>query len=88
MFHGHIQVVKKPNNSVVEVLENLELVCKVARKNENFVFFTVTRLLAEKRAEGYEDECNYFLTVAKLYGKCLEYLCKWLKSMEEFACFK
>ena len=64
MFYGRIQVVEKVNNSVAEVLENLELVHKefVERKNENFMSLTVKRLLVEKREEGYEDECNNFLS--------------------------
>ena len=50
---------------------------------------TVKRLLVEKREEGYEVECNNFLSeVANLYGRCLECLCKWIKAMKEFACFK
>ena len=50
---------------------------------------TVKRLLVEKREAGYENECNNFLSeVANLYERCLEYLCKWMKSIEEFACFK
>ena len=63
VFHGCIQVVERENNSIAEVLENLELVHKVLveRKNENFMFLTVKRLLVEKREEGYEDECNNFL---------------------------
>ena len=50
MFHGHIQVVERENNSVAEVLENLELVHKVRveRKNENFMSLTVKRLLLKK----------------------------------------
>ena len=91
MFHEHIQVVERANNSVAEVLENLELVHKVLveRKNENFMSLTVKRLLVERREEGYKDECNNFLSeVANLYERCLEYLCKWMKPMEEFACFK
>ena len=91
MFCGRIQVVEKANNSIAEVLENLELVHKVLveRKNENFMSLTVKRLLVEKREEGYKDEYNKFLSeVANLYERCLEYLCKWMKPMEEFACFK
>ena len=50
---------------------------------------TVKRLLVEKREEGYKDECDNFLSeVANFYERCLEYLCKWMKLMEEFACFK
>ena len=47
MFHGHIQVVERANNSVVEALENLELVHKVLveRKNQNFMSLTVKTLL-------------------------------------------
>ena len=91
MFHGRIQVVERENNSVAEVLENFKLVHKVLveRRNENFMSLTVKRLLVEKREEGYEDECNNFLSeVANLYERCLEYLCKCMKPMEEFACFK
>ena len=64
VFHGHIQVVERENNSVAEVLENFELVHKVLveRKNENFMFLTVKKLLVEKREERYEDECNNFLS--------------------------
>ena len=53
-----IQVVERENNSVTEVLENLELVHKVLveSKNEKFMSLTVKRLLLEKREEGYEDE--------------------------------
>ena len=41
-----------------------------------------------KREEKYEDECNNFLfEVANLYERCLEYLCKWMRPLEEFACF-
>ena len=89
--HGRIQVVERENNSIAKVLENLELVHKVLvkRKNENFMSLEVKRLLVEKREERYEDDCNNFLSeVANLYERCLEYLCKWMKPMEEFACFK
>ena len=43
MFYKRIQVIEGANNSVAEVLENLELVHKVLleRKNENFMPFTV-----------------------------------------------
>ena len=91
VFHGRIQVVERENNSVAKVLENLELVHKVLveRKNENFMSLTVKRFLVEKRKEGNEDECNNFLSeVANLDERCLEYLYKWMKPMEEFACFK
>ena len=91
VFHRHIQADERENNSVAEVPENLELVRKVLveRKNENFMSSTVKRLLVEKREEGYEDECNNFLSeVANLYERCLEYLCKWIKPIEEFVCFK
>ena len=91
VFRGHIQVVERENNSIANVLENFELVHKVLveRKNENFMSLTVKRHLVEKREEGYEDECNNFLSeVANLYERCLEYLCKWMKPMEEFAYFK
>ena len=63
-------MVERENNSVAEVLENLELVRKVLveRKNENFMSLTVKRLLVEKREEGYEDKCNDFLSeVTNLY---------------------
>ena len=79
VFHGRIQVVERENNSIAEVLENLKLVYKVLveRKNENFMFLTVKRLLVEKREEGYEDECNNFLSeVVNLYERCSENLCK------------
>ena len=91
MFHGRIQVIERANNSVAEVLENLELVHNmlVERKNENFMPLTVKKLLVEKREEGYKDECkNFLFEVANLYERCLEYLRKWMKPMEEFACFK
>ena len=91
VFHKRIQVVERENNFVAEAKENLELVHKVLvkRKNENFTSLTVKRLLVEEREEGYEDECNNFLLeVANLNERCLEYLCKWMKLMEEFACFK
>ena len=59
------------------------------RKNENFMSLTVKRLLNEKREQGYENECNNFLSeVANLFERCLEYLCKWIKPIKEFACFK
>ena len=78
VFRGRIQVVERENNSDAEMLENLELVHKVLveRKNKNFMSLTVKRFLVEKREEGYEDECNNFLSeVANLYERCLEYLC-------------
>ena len=54
MCHGRIQVIERANNSVAEVLENLELVRKVLveRKNKNFMSLTLKRLLVEKREEG------------------------------------
>ena len=91
VFHRRIQVVKRENNSVAEVQENLELIHKVVveRKNENFMSLTVKRFLVEKKEEENEDECKNFLSeVANLYERCLEYLCKWMKPMEEFAYFK
>ena len=52
-------------------------------------FIVEKRLLVEKREKRYEDECKNFLyEAAKLYERCLEYLCKWMKRMEEFACLK
>ena len=72
MFHGRIQVVERANNSVAEVLENLELVHNmlVERKNENFMSLTVERLPVEKGEEGYKDECNnFFSEVANLYDR-------------------
>ena len=64
VFHGHIQVVKRENNSVAEVLKNLELVHRVLveRKNENFMSLAVKRLLVEKREEEYEGESNNFFS--------------------------
>ena len=46
MFHGRIQVVERPNNSVAEVQKNLVLVHKVLveRKNGNFMSLTIKRL--------------------------------------------
>ena len=91
VFHGRVQVVERENNSVAEVLENLELVHQVLveKKNKNLMPLTVKRLLVRKRDEGYEDDCNNFLSeVVNLYERRLEYLCKWMKPMEEFACFK
>ena len=91
VFNGRIQVIERENNSVAEVLENLELVHRVLveRKNENFMSLTVKRLLVEKREEEYEDECNnFFSEVANPKERWFEFLCKWIKPMEEFACFK
>ena len=91
VFYGRIQVVEREKNSFAEVLENLELVHKVLieRNNENFISLTVKRLLVEKKRREYEEECNNFLSeIANLYERCLEYLCKRMKPMEEFACFK
>lgn len=49
----------------------------------------VKGLVAQKRAEEYEEECNRFCSeVVTLYYNCLEYLGKWMKPMEEFSCFK
>ena len=83
---------ERENSSVAQVLENLELEnlkMLVEKKNENFMSLTIKRLLAKKREERYEDECNnFFFEVANLYEICLEYLCKRMKSVEEFACFK
>ena len=82
VFHGRIQEVERENNSVAEVLENLELVHKVLveRKNENFMSLTVKKLLVENREEGYEDGYNNSLfDVANLCKRCLEYLRKWIK---------
>ena len=31
---------------------------------------------------------QFFSEVANLCERCLEYLCKWMKPMEEFACLK
>ena len=64
VFHGRIQVVERANNSVAEVLENLRLIHKVLveRKNENFMSLTVKKLSVEKGEEGYENECNHFLS--------------------------
>ena len=54
VFHGRIQMVKRENNFVAEVLENLGLVHKVLveRKGENFMSLTVKRLLVEKNRRG------------------------------------
>ena len=51
VFHKRIQVIERENNSVAEVLENLELVHKVLveRKNENFMSLAVKKLLKKRR---------------------------------------
>jgi len=49
----------------------------------------VKRHIAQKLTEGYKDEVEKFLTeVANPYERCLEYLNKWMKQLEEFSCFK
>lgn len=91
VFHTHIQTIEKESNSVVEVLRNLESVCKVLaeRKNQHFMSLKVKGLIAQKRTEGKEEECNRFcVEVVNLYSRCLEYLGKWMKPLEEFSCFK
>ena len=67
MFHGSIQVVERENNSVAEVLENLELIHKVLveRKNDKFMSLTVKRLLVEKK-EKMAMKMNVTILVTKL----------------------
>lgn len=49
----------------------------------------VKGLLSQKRTEGNEEECNKFCAeVGNLYNRCLDYLEKWMKPMEDFSCFK
>ena len=51
----------------------------------------VKGLIAQKRTEGKEEECNRFrVEVVNLYSRCLEYiyLGKWMNPLEEFSCFK
>ena len=91
VFHTHIQTVERASNSVVEVLTSLESIQKLLeeRKNQNFMSLKVKELLSQKRTEGYEIEGKNFLSeVANLYERCLKYLNKWTKPLEEFTCFK
>ena len=66
VFHGRIQVVERENNSVAEMLENLELLHKVlvARKNENFMSLTVKRLFVEK--EKMDIKMNVTISFPKM----------------------
>ena len=68
VFYGRIQAVERENNSVAEVLENLEVVYKVLveRKNENFMFLTVKRLLVEKKKEKRDMKMNVTIFFSKL----------------------
>ena len=91
VFHGRIQMVERKNNSVAKVLENLEVVHKVLveRKNENFMFLTVKRLLVKKEKRNMKMNVTIFFPklqtrMRNVWG----YLCKWMKPMEKFACFK
>ncbi|CAM2119505.1 unnamed protein product [Caretta caretta] len=46
-------------------------------------------LLAQKCMEGIDEECDKFCAeVDNMYRRCLEYLEKWLRPLEDFSCFK
>ncbi|CAM2106241.1 unnamed protein product [Caretta caretta] len=46
-------------------------------------------LLAQKRMEGIDEECDKFCAEAdNMYSRCLEYLKKWLRPLEDFSCFR
>ena len=90
VFHLHIQEVERENNSVVEVLKSLNSVHSLLleRKAHNFMSLKVKGLLAQKRREGLDGECDRFCAdVNSLYSTCLEYLEKWMKPLEDFSCF-
>ncbi|CAM4571952.1 unnamed protein product [Leuciscus chuanchicus] len=90
VFHEHIEDMEKENNSVVEVSNILHSVHNVLqeRKENNFMSIKVKELLAQKRKDGHDQDCNQFCAAVNgLYTACLQYLDKWMTPMAEFSPF-
>ncbi|KAK4323049.1 hypothetical protein Pmani_006233 [Petrolisthes manimaculis] len=61
----------------------------VERKSQQFMSLKVKGLLAKLRTDGHDEECDKFCAeVDNLYGRCIDYIEKWMKPMEDFSCFK
>lgn len=91
VFQTYIPEIKRESNSVVEVLKSLNSVHTILleRKTHNFMSLKVKGLLAQKRMEGIDEECDKFCAeVDNMYSRCLEYLEKWLRPLEDFSCFR
>ncbi|XP_070622768.1 uncharacterized protein [Erythrolamprus reginae] len=89
-FHLHIEEMERENNSLVEVMKTLESVHTILldRRAQNFMSLTVKGMLADKRKEGLEAECDAFSdAVHRLYSDCIDYLEMWMASLQEFSCF-
>ena len=88
MFHGRIQVVERENNSIAEVLENLELIHKVLveRKNENFISLAVINLFYKEFAYFKWMTLNE-ISSWKDVEPCLEYLIGKRVDVDDAKCF-
>ena len=55
---------------------------------QNFTPINVIKLLVEKHTEGIYEECDKFcLGRSNMYSKCVEYLDKWMKPIQDFSGF-
>ncbi|CAM2106272.1 unnamed protein product [Caretta caretta] len=91
VFQTYIQEIERESNSVVEVLKSLKSVHTILLecKTHNFMSLKVEGLLAQKRREGIDEEFDKFCAeVDNMYSRCLEYLEKWLRLLEDFSCFR
>lgn len=91
VFNSNILQLEKEDNSVLEVIEILDYVCKVLqdRLNQKFICLKVKQKLEIATEEGLDKEVNLFMEEAMLlYESCLEYLKRWLCMFDDFSCFK
>uniref|UniRef100_A0AAR2JRD4 DUF4371 domain-containing protein n=1 Tax=Pygocentrus nattereri TaxID=42514 RepID=A0AAR2JRD4_PYGNA len=90
VFQSNIQEMEREDNSVVEVKRILNKVQSLLheRKMNNFMPLKVKSMLAQKQKDGYGQRCdNFSAQVQGLYSSCLDYLQKWMATMEEFSIF-
>lgn len=91
IFQSNIMQVEREDNSVLEIMEILDIVCQVLqnRLQGKFICLKVKEKLENARKEGFDKEANVFMDEAMLlYKSCYEYLKQWILMFDEFVCFK
>ena len=90
VFHDNVKKLEKKNNSIIEILNIVEIVSQALRDriNTKFIPLSIKSNLSKLRAEGKERECDDFVQqVMTVYTETEEYLQEWTVSLSAFRVF-
>lgn len=90
IFHDNVKKLERKNNSIIEILNIVDVVSQALRDriNSKFIPLSIKSTLSRLRAEGKDRECDDFVQqVMTVYMEAEEYLQEWTASLFEFRVF-